>query len=111
MGASQREKGKRWERAVANIFRLAFPGREVKRNIQSRYGAAGEGADVEVADLPIHIEAKCGKKPNPRAALKQAIDEAKEGDMPVAIIKDDYDEPFVTMRLKDFVALAKEMWK
>lgn len=99
-------KGKRFERELANLFRDAFPGVEVKRGLQGRGG-------TEVPDVVVphwHVEAKRGRKPNIRAALAQAIGDADsigEGKMPIAVIRDDRSEAIVAMRLEDFMTMAK----
>lgn len=104
MGKSQRDKGKRWEQAVARMFREAMPGVSVRRGWQSRSGS--DAPDVEVPKW--WVECKSGKMPNPRAALRQAV-EATDGRTPVAVIKDDRQEPFVAMRLADFLELVREV--
>ena len=113
MGKSQRTKGHNYERELARVFREVMPGADAKRGLQSRGG--GEVPDV---DIPYFwIEAKRGKKPNPRAALQQAIGDAAEsqnGDgqkVPVAVIRDDHQEAFVAMRLSDFLSFVGEWWK
>jgi len=100
-------KGKNWERAVAKAFREAMPGCGAKRGFQYRGG--GEVADVVVPLL--HVEAKVGRQPNPRAALKQAIGDAPASKMPVAVIKDDHKPPFVVMLFTDFLDLVGENWE
>ena len=44
MPKMQREKGKRWEREVAAMFRDAMPGAEVKRGWQARSGGPVEAS-------------------------------------------------------------------
>lgn len=101
MGLFSRMKGKRGERAIAELLRPVF-GADVRRGWQSRSGK--DACDVE--GTPYFIEVKVGKCPNPRAALKQAV-EATDGRMPVVIVKDDRCEPFVVLRLKDWL---DDMW-
>lgn len=97
MGLFSRMKGKRGERAIAELLRPVF-GAGVKRGWQSRSGR--DGSDIE--GTPYWIEVKVGKCPNVRAALKQAT-EATDGRMPVVVVKDDRREPFVVMRLSDWL--------
>lgn len=103
-GAGSRRKGHAFERAVAKLFREIY-GEGVKRGFQTRGGGAEE---PDVVGTPFHLECKVGKKHSPRAALAQAIRDAKPGMIPVAIVKDDRKEPFVCLRLDDFLELARE---
>lgn len=109
MGASQRRKGHTWEREVARKLRDAMPGCGARRGIQTRHGG-GEAADV-MLDGPFHIECKAGRKPNIRAALAQAEADCERGMMPVAVIKDDRQRPFVVMTLEDWLDLVAENWQ
>lgn len=106
-GTTSRRKGHDFERWVARRLREEFPGRNVQRGIQTRGGGA-EAADVVVEGWDFHVECKVGKKPNVRAALKQALSDAKEGKTPIAVIKDDRQKPFITMMLDDFLAVYSE---
>lgn len=99
-------KGKRWEREVAQRLRDAMPGCEVRRGDQ-RSGA--READVEV---PVWwIECKVGAMPNPRAALRQAMEDAPPGRVPVAVVKDDRGQPFVCLTLDDWLDFVGEWWE
>ena len=105
-GAMSRRKGAAYERELVHRFREAMPGAGVKRGLQQR-----SGAEVPDVDCPCFwIEAKRGRKPNPRAALKQAQDAAPKGRVPVAVIRDDRNEAFVVLSLEDFLDLVREWW-
>jgi hypothetical protein len=104
MSASQRTKGHTFERQIANELKEIFP--NARRGLQYRDG--GECPDVE--GTPFHIECKRGKKPNPRAALAQAIGDADESRVPVAVIRDDRAEAFIVMRWDDFKNMIGEMY-
>jgi len=105
-GARSRRKGARFERELVHRFREAMPGADVKRGLQCRGG--DEVADV---DCPVFWpEAKRGRKPNVRAALRQALAAAPKGRVPVAVIRDDRQEPFVALLLDDFLDLIREWW-
>ena len=106
-GRRSRNKGAAYERELAKLFSAVMPGAEVRRGIQSRTG--GDAADLEGTGV-WHVEAKRGKLPNPRAALKQAIRDAKPGRVPVAVIRDDRSEAFVALRLTDFLTFVGEHW-
>lgn len=83
-----------------------MPGAEIRRGLQYRCGE--EVADV---DCPVFWpELKRGKKPNVRAALRQALAAAPKGRVPVAVIRDDRQEPFVALLLEDFLDFVAEWW-
>ena len=104
-GATSRRKGARFERAMVHRFREAMPGAEVRRGLQCR------GEEVADVDCPVFWpELKRGKKPNIRAALRQAIEAAPKGRIPIAIIRDDRSEALVTLLLDDFLDLVSEWW-
>ena len=105
-GATSRRKGARFERELVHRFRDAMPEAEVRRGLQSRGGE-------EVADLDCPVfwpELKRGKKPNIRAALKQAIEAAPKNRIPIAVVRDDRAEAMVTLLLEDFLDLVSEWW-
>lgn len=90
-----------FQRAIARLCRDQLGYTNARSGAQYR-GGSKDGADIVGVD-PWHMELKHGVKPNPRAALEQAIRDAKEGLIPIAIIKDNHCEPFVVMRWRDFV--------
>jgi len=83
-----------------------MPGAEVRRGLQSR-----SGDEVPDVDCPVFwVEAKRGRKPNVRGALKQAIDAAPKGRIPIAVVRDDRAAPFVVLLLDDFLELIEQWW-
>jgi hypothetical protein len=107
MGALSRRKGAAWERELVHRFREAMPGAEVRRGLQCR-----SGEEVPDVDCPVlWPEAKRGRQPNVRAALRQAEASAPEGRIPIAVIRDDRAEPFVALSLEDFLELLREWWE
>ena len=100
MGAHSRRKGANYERELARQFAEILP---AQRGIQYRSGE--EAADVECEH--VWVEAKRGKRTNPKKALKQAIEAAPEHKIPIAVCRDDREEAIVTMRLNDFFTLFK----
>lgn len=99
MGAMQRRKGARFERAVARAFAVVFP--EAKRGIgQAR--SAGEVADVQ--GTPFWPECKRGNSATVDAALAQAL-AASDGRVPVAVVRKDKKRATATMYLDDFLLL------
>ena len=106
MGALSRRKGLRYERELVHLFREAMPGAEVRRGLQSR-----GGEEVPDVDCPVFwIESKRGKKPNVRAALRQAEAAAPQGRIPLAVIRDDRAEAFVALSLEDFLEFISQWW-
>jgi hypothetical protein len=106
MGRSQREKGKRGEREIASRIRAVLPEHAgaIRRGWQSRSGS--DDPDVVLPDwLPMWIESKLGAAPRIEAALRQAIDAAPQGMMPVAITRRDRCDAIVTMRIDDWLAM------
>ena len=80
MGKLSKNKGKKWEQAVARVFR-AFLGDRIHRGNQSHRGGrgAGEGADVDGG--PFWVECKHEKSCNLWKAMRQADAEtAAKGD-------------------------------
>lgn len=106
-GARSRNKGARGERQTAKELSKAMQGYEVRRGIQNRTG--GDAADIEGAGR-LHLEVKTGKKPNPRAALAQAEADAKPGRIPMAVIRDDRNPPYVFMRWQIFLDEFLPLW-
>jgi hypothetical protein len=109
-GNRSRRKGAQFERELVHRFRAAMPGARIHRGAQFRGGA--EAADVVCPRF--WVEAKRGKKPNVRAALRQATQDARraEGDrIPIAVVRDDRDNAFATLSLADLLALISEWWE
>lgn len=110
-GARSRRKGAQAERDLAKRFAEAMPGADCKRGI----GQARRGSEVADCEVPrFWVESKHGKRPNPRAALAQAIEASEangNGKTPIAVIRDDRKEAFVCMRLEDFLGFVGEWWR
>ena len=106
MGKYSRDKGARFERAVAKRLRVVFGERTITSSGQCFSGDTR--ADVDCPE--IWVECKVGKRPNIKAALEQA-EEARAGarsdKVPVAVCKWDREEPIASMRFEDFVNLLK----
>lgn len=105
MSKSQRDKGARYEREVANYLK-GF-GYDAHRSAQW-CGKTGQAPDV--VGLPhVHIECKhYANRGFDYAWLDQAKRDAKPGEMPVVFHKTDYHEDIVTMRRCDFMDLYVE---
>jgi len=108
VGKFSRDKGARWERDVANIFKEASGGGD---DIRRSFGQYRKGSDAPDVYHPIfNIECKVGKRINVLKALEQA-DSYKENKnkYSVAVCKLDRKEPFIAMYLKDFLKLVDEL--
>jgi len=111
-GARSRRKGAQNERRLAKMFAEVMPGEDVRRGLQyqNRFGR-DKVPDVE---CPVFwVEAKVGKKPNPRAAMVQARADTCKGKIPIAVIRDDGapDDEFVCIGLADFLDFVGEWWE
>ncbi len=112
MGKLSRQKGAANERRLAKKFADAMPGHNVRRGLQyqNRFG----GEKVPDVECPIFwVEAKVGKRPNPRAAMKQAREDAIKGKIPIAVIRDDGapNDEFVCIGLTDFLDIIEEWFE
>lgn len=99
---NSKDKGKRFERQLANILKAR--GYEARRTAQF-CGNTGEAADV--IGLPgIHIEAKHQETMRLYDWMHQAErDAAGGGNIPMVIHKKNNEETLATMRLDDFLDL------
>jgi hypothetical protein len=104
---NSKEKGKRFERALAKLFRDY--GYECRRTNQY-CGNTGDASDV--VGLPfIHVEAKHQEKMTLYDWMAQAIHDAAangKGNLPTVFHKKNNCEILVTMRLGDWMKLYKE---
>ena len=102
-------KGKRWEKELAAILRKG--GHAARRGLQARDGS--DAPDV-ISDLPLWIECKAGRSPNPHEALEQANIASscvlgRPRLPPVAVIRADYKKPIACMYLSDFLELLEQV--
>ena len=106
MSKASRDKGKRGERLLRDVWR-SHGYDEAHRSGQ--FSAKGESsADIEGVDPRLHIEVKSGYSyKTVYAFLEQAVRDAKEGQIPIVNCKMDRKEWLCVMRLDDFI----EMWK
>ena len=107
MGKMSKEKGKRFERHVAGLFRDY--GYNAYRTAQYK-GNTGDAGDVE--GIPhIHIECKHQERMNLYDWMEQSIADAEaEGkdSLPVVIHKANNRPVLVTMRFEDWIRLLNE---
>ena len=105
MGKFSREKGKRFEREVANMFKDW--GYDAHRTAQFK-GKTGQAGDVE--GVPgIHIEAKHQEQMRLYEWMEQANRDAGSGrGLPVVVHKANNKPTLVTMRFEDWIQLYNE---
>lgn len=104
MPINSRAKGCRGERELANI--LKGYGYDARRSQQF----CGANGDADVVGLPcIHIEVKRVEKLNLDKAMKQSIDDAREGEVPVVMHRKDRHPWLVTMQLDEWMKFY-ERW-
>ena len=106
MGKLSRDKGKRYEREIANY--LSDNGFPARRGQQ--FSGGGDSPDVVSEEFPFHIEAKRVERLDLYKAFTQSIRDA--GDKPPCVVhRKNNSEIMFTCRLSDLVALLnKEQW-
>ena len=103
MSKFSRDKGKRGEREVALIVREH--GFEARRGQQY----CGANGDADVVGVPgLHIEVKRTEKFRMYEALDQAINDAREDELPVVFTRKNNCDWVACLRLDDFMELFKE---
>lgn len=101
---NSRAKGKRGELEIANI--LKEYGYDTRRGVQYN----GSDGSPDVVGLPnIHIEVKRVEALNLDKAMKQSIDDARDGEVPVVMHRKDRHPWLVTMRLDEWMKFY-ERW-
>ena len=108
MGKMSRDKGKRFERALASKFREY--GYDNARRTAQYCGNTGDASDV--VGLPyIHVEAKHQERMELYKWMAQAKNDAKASGknvLPAVFHKKNNAEILVTMELKDWINLYRE---
>ena len=100
---NSREKGKRYERHVASLFKEECY--DARRGQQF----CGINGDADVIGIPgIHIECKAVERLNLYDWIAQAKRDAREGEIPVVIHKKNYCADLVTMTFEDWIKLYRE---
>lgn len=100
---NSREKGKRYERHVAGLFKAE--GYDARRG-QQYCGANGDADVVGVRGL--HIECKAREKMQLYDWVSQAKNDAQNGDLPVVIHKKNNCADLATMEFSDWIKLYRE---
>ena len=106
MGKSQRDKGARFERQIANDLKAL--GYDASRGHQSNGGSALE---PDVRGIPgVHIECKAVERLNLRSAMEQSERDAGDDEVPIVVHKQNRKEVLVTMRWSDFQEIAVQVF-
>lgn len=100
-GRAARQKGKRGEREVVQLFRAIY-GEDVRRGWQARFGS--DEPDI-VIPPPLWIESKFRKRSNVYDALAQAMEDCPEDRIPVVMAKQNNKPRVMVMLAEDFVKL------
>lgn len=107
MGRMSRNKGARFERQVAAMFREN--GYEASRSAQ-HCGSTGIAADV-IGAPGVWVEAKHQEQFRIYDWMAQSIHDATEegkGNLPIVIFKKNHHDVLVTMRFEDWIQLYRE---
>lgn len=100
---NSREKGKRYERHVASLFREE--GYSARRGQQF----CGLEGDADVVGVPyIHVECKHQERMQLYDWIAQAKRDAREGEIPVVIHRRNHCNDLVTMEFTDWIKLYRE---
>lgn len=102
-----KRKGTAGENELAQLLRRA--GIRAYRNDQI-YKGGKENPDVtaEVFDLPLHIEVKRVERLNVSAAVKQAVEDAKTGSLPIVAHRRNREQWLITMPLSALLDAIKD---
>lgn len=106
MGKLSREKGKRGEREVSQLFReFGFEGRRGQQ-----FKGTSDSPDVVVqAPVPLYVEVKRREALNVPATIEQARSEAPTGAYPVVFHRRDRTPWYVSMEASKFLLLLQQI--
>ena len=108
MAKISRDRGKRFEREVANLFKDW--GYDAHRTVQF-CGKTGQAADVEIKDSGLHVECKMRKSIAMYEWYEQAVRDSRasgRNDIPIVVYRADGKPPMVTMHFEDFIRMFNE---
>lgn len=99
---NSKAKGKKGELELAN--KLKEYGYDTRRSVQ--YCGKAEEGQADIVGLPgIHIECKRVEKLNIDKAMEQAVNEAKEGEIPAVFHRKNRKDWNVNLRMSDFMKM------
>lgn len=103
MGRMEREKGHKFEREVANIFKEIFP--EARRHLEYQMSEAN-GVDL-VGTGNYRIQCKRGRKYSSLSKIKEVTAEEYLGEVPVLVTQGDHERILVALPIEEFIRLLK----
>lgn len=111
---SAKSKGRKLQNFVRDVFRDIFRDKLEKEDIESRQ-MGGAGVDVIFTPasqkiIPFDIECKNQQRFNLNEAMKQAVDNAKDGRIPVVVFSKNQDNVYISMKFIDFINLMYPDW-
>lgn len=105
MSINSKQKGKNGEVELANILKNTY-GYNARRSVQY----CGSNGDADVIGLNgIHIECKRVERLNVSDAMRQSINDARQGEIPTVFHRKNREQWLVTMQLDDFMSLYANM--
>ena len=112
---SAKSKGRKLQNFVRDVFRDIFRDKLEKEDIESRQ-MGGAGVDVIFTPasqkiIPFDIECKNQQRFNLNEAMKQAVDNAKDGRIPVVVFSKNQDNVYISMKFIDFINLMYPEWE
>ena len=105
MAVNSKRKGAAGERELAH--KLNEYGFETRRSVQ--YNGKADDGKADLVNLPgIHIECKRVERLNVSEAMAQAINDAKDEELPTVFHRKNREGWLVTMRLSDWMELYRK---
>jgi hypothetical protein len=101
IGKSERNKGHKWERAVANSLHIVDP--TAKRNLEYQEG----GTRDIMTRLPFKIQCKNSKRPKFLDAVREANTNKDKDEMGLGAVKVTNKGEYAIMEWEDFLRLLR----
>lgn len=106
LGKQSKEKGKRYERKVANAFKAA--GFLARRSVQYKGTATSQDVEAETP-IPLNIEAKYVAKLNIRKAYQRTVEDGDPNAISVVVHGMANKIDLVTLSFSDFLKLLQKI--
>jgi len=112
---SAKAKGRKLQDFVRDIFRDIFRDKLEEDDITSRQ-MGGAGTDIVFTPsarklIPFDIEAKNQERFNLNEAMNQAIENSKEGRIPVVVYSRNKDDVYISIKFMDLINLLYPDWQ
>lgn len=102
-----KQKGKRGELELSHIFQKH--GYNTRRSVQ--YNGKAENAKCDIIGLDgFHVECKRVEKLNVSNAMKQALRDRENGDIPIVCHRKSNEKWLVTIQLEDFLSILEKYY-